>query len=78
MCDDALDEHVWVSELTISCQEAKVLEALQNDLANPCTAQWEMLRLSVPASLNDGLLNGGVILEKYNEAVNLGILGAFA
>ena len=24
----ALDEHVWVSELIISCQEAKVLEAL--------------------------------------------------
>ena len=25
VCDDALDEHVWVSELTISLQEAKVL-----------------------------------------------------
>ena len=24
--DDVLDEHVWVSELTISCQEAEVLE----------------------------------------------------
>ena len=22
VCDDALDDHVWVSELTISCQEA--------------------------------------------------------
>ena len=39
VCDDALDDHVWVSELTISCQEAKVLEALQCDLANPCTVQ---------------------------------------
>ena len=35
VCDDALDDHVWVSELTISCQEAKVLEALQYDLSNP-------------------------------------------
>ena len=26
LCDDAPDEHVWVSELTISCQEAKVPE----------------------------------------------------
>ena len=27
VCDDALDDHVWVLEHTISCQEAKVLEA---------------------------------------------------
>ena len=40
VCDDPLEDHVWVSELTISCQEAKVLEALQCDLANPCTVQW--------------------------------------
>ena len=33
VCDDALEDHVWVSELTISCQEAKNLEALQNDFA---------------------------------------------
>ena len=32
VCDNALDEHMKVSELTISCQEAKVLEALQYDL----------------------------------------------
>ena len=32
VCDDALDEHLWVSEHTISCQEAKVVEALQYDL----------------------------------------------
>ena len=25
VCDGALDDHVWVSELTLSCQEAKVL-----------------------------------------------------
>ena len=41
--DDPLDEHEWVSELTISCQEVKVLEALQYDLANPCTVQWRMV-----------------------------------
>ena len=41
VCDDALDEHVWVSELAISCQEAKVLEAVQYDMANPWIVQWE-------------------------------------
>ena len=39
VCDDALDEHVWVSELTISCQEAQVLEALQYDRENPRIVQ---------------------------------------
>ena len=78
VCHDALDEHVWVSELTISCQEAKVVDALQYDLANPCIVQWGMLWLSAPTSLNNGLLNDGVILEKYNEAVKLAILGTFS
>ena len=78
MCDDALDDHVWVSELTISCQEAKVLEAQQQDLAIPCIVQWRMLWFSAPSSLNNGLLKDGVILEKYNEAMNLAILCTFA
>ena len=46
VCDDALDEHVWVSEVTISCQEAKALEAPQYDFANPCIVQWGMLWFS--------------------------------
>ena len=45
VCEDALDDHMWVSELTISCQEAKVLEALQYDLANPCIVQWGVVVL---------------------------------
>ena len=40
VCDDALDDHVWRSELTIACQEAKVLQC---DLANPCIVQWRKL-----------------------------------
>ena len=31
VCDDALEEHLCVSEQTISLQKAKVLEALQYD-----------------------------------------------
>ena len=69
--EDALNEHVWVSELSISCQEAKVLEALPYDLGNPCIVQWRMLWFSAPTSLKNGFLNDGVILEKYNEAVTL-------
>ena len=77
VCDDALDDHVWVSELTISCQKAKVLEALQYDFANPCMVQWGMLWFSVPTSLNNGFLNNGMILEKYNEVVNMALVATF-
>ena len=52
LCDDALDDHVWVSELTIYFQEANVLEALQYDLANPCIVQWGVLWFSAPTNLN--------------------------
>ena len=48
VCDDALDDHVWVSELTISCQEAKVLKALQCDFAKPMHGPVGMLRFSTP------------------------------
>ena len=51
--------------------------SLQYDLANPCIIQWSMLWFSAPTSLDNGLLNDGVILEKYNEALNLPILATF-
>ena len=40
-CDYALDERVWVSEQTISSQEAKVLEALQYDLETRAQSSGE-------------------------------------
>ena len=66
-----------MSELTISLQEAKVLEAPQYDLPNPCIVQWRVLWFSAPTIVNNGFLNDGVIFEKYNEAVNLAILATF-
>ena len=35
VCDDAVDEHAWVSEQTMSLQGARALEALQYDLEIP-------------------------------------------
>ena len=63
VCDDVLDDHVWVSELSISCQEVKVLEALQYHLAHPCLVQWSKLWFSASTSPNRRFLNDGVILE---------------
>ena len=71
VCDDALDEHVSVSEQTVSLQEASVLEALQYDLEIPCIVWWEMSWFSAPTSLNSELLNDGEIFGTYYEAVNL-------
>ena len=31
---------VWVSEMNIALQQAKVLEALQYDVVIPCVVQW--------------------------------------
>ena len=79
VCDDALYEHVWVSEHTISLQEAKVVEALQYDFEIPCTAQWGVLGFFARTSLHIELLNDGEILGKHFEAVNLAfqsVLGA--
>ena len=43
---------MWVSEQTISCQESKVLDALQYDLASPCVVQCGMLWFSAPKRHN--------------------------
>ena len=73
VCDDALDDHVWVSELTISCQAAKVLV-----IEVPCVVQWSMLWFSSPTSLNQRFLDSGTIIEKYNEVVDLAIVATFS
>ena len=77
VCDYALDDHVWVSELTISCQGAQILEALQYHLAEPCMVQWGMLWFSAPTNLNQRFLNDGVMHDKHNEAIYWSFRSAF-
>ena len=62
-----------VSVLTLSYEEAKVLEALQHDLATPWIVQWNMFWLSAPTNLNRGFLNNGTM----NEVVNLALAATF-
>ena len=77
VCDDALDDHVWENERTISCQEAKVLEVLGYDVAVPCVVQWRMLWFSSPTSVNRRFLNSGMIIEKCMEVIDLAIVTTF-
>ena len=46
VCDDALEDHEWVSELTISRQETEVLVVLDYDIDVPCVVQWRVLWFS--------------------------------
>ena len=67
VCDDALEERMWVSELTISLQEA-FLEALQFDFEIPCS---QVENVVVLGTYNPQQRTAG------NEAVNLAVQGAF-
>ena len=58
-------------------QETKMLEALSFDIHVPCIVQWWMFWYSAPPSLNNDLLNDGVILEIYNKAITTAIKTSF-
>ena len=40
MCDDVLEDHEWVCELTISREETEVFLAPNYDIEVPCVVQW--------------------------------------
>ena len=40
VCDDALEDRGWVSELTTSLQETEALVALDHDIEVACVIQW--------------------------------------
>ena len=43
----------------------------------PCIVQWWLLWFSAPTSLNNDLLNDGVILEIYNKVINMAVKTSF-
>ena len=40
VCEEALEEHEWVSPLTISTKEEEVLTELDSEIDIPCVVQW--------------------------------------
>ena len=42
-CEEAFEEHEWVSELTTSMKEEEVFVDLDYELDIPCVVQWSML-----------------------------------
>ena len=63
VCAHCQDNHGWTSEILLLMQETYILEALNHEIDIPCFVQRRMLWFSVPTSLDDDLLNDGVILE---------------
>ena len=45
VCEDALWEHEWVTELDVILEENEILEALNYDLDVPCSIQWGLVVL---------------------------------
>ena len=52
-----------ISEFVLAIWETEIVEALNHDTDIPYFVQRRTLRFSAPTSLNDDLLNDGVILE---------------
>ena len=73
VCEDALWEHEWVTELDVLLKENEILEALNYDLNVPCAIQRRLLWFSSPSRLIQRFANDGTKIAKYHEAVNMAI-----
>ena len=63
VCAHCQDNHGGTSEIILLMQETYILEALNHDTDIPCFVPRRMLWFFAPTSLNNDLLNDGVILE---------------
>ena len=76
VCEDALRDHEWVTELDI-LKENGMLEALHRDLDVPCVIHWGLMWFSSPSRLNQTFTNNGMKVAKYHEAVSMAIEATF-
>ena len=77
VCEDALRDHEWVTELNVILKENEILAALNYDLDVPCVILWRLLWFSSPSRRNQGFTNNGTKKAKYHEAVNMAIEATF-
>ena len=52
VCEEAMEDHEWVSELAFSLQENEVFMALNWRIDVPCMVQWRLLWFSPPTRLD--------------------------
>ena len=73
VCEDAIEDREWVTELAVTLKESEILMAPKYDTDVPCVIQWGLLWFSSPSRLNQRLTNNGTNFAKYHEAVNMSI-----
>ena len=59
VCDETMEGHEWVSELTVSMQENEILVAPNYEIEVPCVVQWGLLWFSSPSRLNQRFAENG-------------------
>ena len=70
VCEDALKDREWVTELTSSMHESEILVALNCEIEVPCVVQWGLLWFSSTTSLNRRFSDSGTQVDKYNAVIN--------
>ena len=77
VCEEAMEGHEWVSELTISMQETENLVGLKYEIDVPCVVQWRLLWFSSPSRLNQRFADNATIFEKYYEVMKFANVATF-
>ena len=65
VCDDVLENHEWVSKLTVSMPDNVVLLPQNYDIDVPCVVQWGLLWFSSPSRLNQRFADNGTKVAKH-------------
>ena len=71
VCEEVLEEHEWVSPLTISMKEEEVLMDLDYELDVLCVVHLGFLWFTAPSGLNVKLDSHNARIVKYHEVTNL-------
>ena len=71
VCEEVLEEHEWVSMLTISSKEEEVLRELNYEIDVPCVVQWRFLWFTAPSRFNVELHCQDARIIKCHEFTNL-------
>ena len=77
VCEGALGDHEWVTEIHVTLKENEILTVLNYDDVS-CVIQWGLLWFSSPSRLNQRFANKGATLAKYHGAVNVAIEATFS
>ena len=77
VCEEALEGHEWVSELTIIMQENGILVALKYEIDVPCVVRCGLLWFSSLSRLNQRFEGNGTTIAKYHELIDLAIVASF-